>query len=109
MNETLTAEQLTSFEDTLKNYAGDGELPTVQADYSGRGMYGKECLAVILDDSNLTPAVTAELAYVLADADDDVADLIDRIWSLPTYTDSMGRRTVIYWPNVKAPHTAGKD
>ena len=57
----------------------------------------------------LTPAVTAELAYVLADTDDDVAELVDRIWSLPTYTDNMGHRTVIYWPNIKAPNTAGED
>ncbi|PVB16411.1 hypothetical protein DDJ71_19700 [Mycobacteroides abscessus] len=109
MNETLTAQQLTSFEDSLNNYAGGGELPTVRTDYSGRGMYGKECLAVVLDDASLTPAVTAELAFALAGTDDDLADLVDRIWSLPTYTDSMGRRTVIYWPNVKAPNTAGED
>lgn len=108
MNETLTAEQLTSFEDSLNNYAGDGELPTVRTDYSGRGMYGKECLAVVWT-TQPHPAVTAELAYVLAGADDDVADLVDRIWSLPTYTDSMGRRTVIYWPNIKAPNAAGED
>ncbi|CPT67019.1 hypothetical protein D2E51_17815 [Mycobacteroides abscessus] len=109
MNETLTAQQLASFEDSLNNYAGDGELPTIRTDYSGRAMYGRECLAVVLDDSSFTPAVTAELAYVLADTDDDVAELVDRIWSLPTYTDNMGHRTVIYWPNIKAPNTAGED
>lgn len=108
MKRTLTAQQLTAFADVLSDYSGDGDLPTVLTDYSGRSMYGKQCLAVVLDDASLAPAVTAELAYVLVE-DREPAEFIDLMWSLPVSTDSMGHRAVIYWPNVQAPNATGED
>ena len=51
--------------------------------YSGRGMYGKECVAIACDD--------ADRAIYLAGQKD-----------LPMpVSDSMGRRCVVYWPNIK--------
>jgi hypothetical protein len=60
--------------------------------YSGRGMYGKQCVAVVTDDNafKVGVLVMAELpeefdTYLLESVEDD----------------SMGLSTVIYWPDVK--------
>lgn len=54
--------------------------------YSGRGMYGKECVGVTIRDKS------------------DLIDLADaaKIAGKPC-TDDMGLGTIAYWPNVEAP------
>jgi hypothetical protein len=64
--------------------------------YSGRGMYGKRCLALDIDgDTSLIGAVV-EIAAELAQAgeDDALGDLRDGV------TDSLGLGTVLYFPGV---------
>ncbi len=54
-------------------------------DYSGRGMYGATCVAIVSDD----PRAAAALAYC--------AGLMGLDWDqVPARTDSMGRGVVIY-------------
>lgn len=65
--------------------------------YSGRGMYGKECVAVVVED------VWAFIATVGEDVDDGFN------WSLlrRTHTDGMGRGDVVlYWPSLEWPEAA---
>lgn len=62
--------------------------------YSGRGMYGKQCTAIVTDDH----AFKVGLLVCVALPDD-----------YPTYKlenvneDSMGRSTVLYWPAMEWP------
>ena len=63
--------------------------------YSGRGMYGKKCLAFDTDDS--TFEVVANLFDTVIDTD-DAGDFINMLRK--TKTDSMGRGTVFYFPSI---------
>lgn len=68
-------------------------------DYSGRGMYGRQCLSIITDHHSVH---SFELAFQLgrAAADSgcfqDVEDMI-----CDTREDSMGFSSVIFWPQVQ--------
>lgn len=63
--------------------------------YSGRFMYGKECLAVTVDrgfnDHQL-------IALAVSQPGVDVKAITDALQD--TRQDSMGLGTVLYWPNV---------
>jgi hypothetical protein len=52
--------------------------------YSGRGMFGKKCLGVVMDDFNFIPGLTQ----------DDCDDLNDYM------SDNMGLGTIFYWKNI---------
>ncbi|SIG31200.1 hypothetical protein [Mycobacteroides abscessus] len=99
---TVTREQLDAFQVTLDDL--DEEVSAqVRDDYSGRGMYGNTCIGVVMGDLRFLPAITAELAYIVGElaSSDDVIALTEFLWELPTETDSMGRSTIVYWPNVR--------
>lgn len=88
---TLTDEQF----DLLVAAVEDEGLGEVRTDYSGRFMYGDECigidLASVTDFSVVLLNVAArdrEFAYTLADAE---------------RSDSMGFGVIVYFPGVKAP------
>lgn len=62
----------------------------IRTGYSGRGMYGKECLAVVYDQP------VDLIRFVVAMAERGWGDaLTDSVAQ-----DSMGLGAVIYWPNV---------
>ena len=62
-------------------------------DYSGRGMYGKECLGFTTDNEI---ADCVNIALTLAPGDViDAAALFNN-----SRTDSMGRSTIVYFPSV---------
>jgi hypothetical protein len=69
---------------------------TVQR-YSGRGMFGRECLGFSTDDPI---AVTAEIVGGLADE-----DLRDRVITAfqNTRTDNLGLSIILYFPNIHPP------
>ncbi|AWN03679.1 hypothetical protein PBI_JACE_59 [Gordonia phage Jace] len=74
--------------------------------YSGRGMFGRECLALVGSGGSGAPTeFMFDLAVALStDGDGDVElwDVRERITALANdmRTDSLGRSTVYYWPNV---------
>jgi len=53
--------------------------------YSGRGMYGKSCVAVYVDDATDLLKIGVTIGETYAD--------------LRAATDSMGRGMVVYWPS----------
>ena len=75
----------------------DGEGSSVRTDYSGRGMYGAECIGIVGSH-----AVAALFIVALADATDYdhvelLAELVQRNgWQ----TDSMGLDTIHYFPGI---------
>lgn len=66
--------------------------------YSGRMMYGAECVAIVTD----CPAnCTAKLILYLMQVDnEDLAELLCDEWMR---TDDFGRRSVVYWPTIQWP------
>ena len=56
----------------------------VQLDYSGRGMFGAQCLGIVCEDS-----------------EEIIRNALGR--GLPRgKVDSMGKRKIVYWPEIKA-------
>lgn len=79
--------------DTLETlaYEVDGEA---YPDYSGRGMFGKNCAGIVLDDNDLV-----KLGAVIFE---NIEDEELRYKLLSDYSlDSMGQRTIIYWRGVQ--------
>ena len=79
--------------------------------YSGRGMYGKGCLGVVVKGSHgvgkLMAHIVAEIGHLVSDtADaetvDDTCKVIDGISAALKYMvcDSMGMDTIVYFPDV---------
>jgi len=72
--------------------------------YSGRGMYGKECLGVCIDDNvgNIVATLVVETIFTAIDAsgesDSEVYDIGQLLKGAKT--DSLGRGTIVYFPDV---------
>jgi hypothetical protein len=74
--------------------------------YSGRGMYGRNCLGID-SDSDLGLLVSAMLEYVTDSLEDD--DLHDAVRTIADAfrdmrTDSMGLGIIVYFPKIKWQH-----
>ncbi len=67
--------------------------------YSGRGMYGKRCLAVDTDSPLETMAIIALEAVDVATELEDARDTIEAL-QYPS-SDSMGRSSVLYWSRIE--------
>lgn len=88
----------------VRNVADDiGDIEV--RSYSGRGMYGKYCLGVVVVDglSDLIEFVTTIAREVETCINDDVdhplENFADRLSSIAV--DNMGRSMIYYWPGVE--------
>ena len=86
MTTTLTTEQTELLEQHLD------DLGAEMRPYSGRGMFGKECLGIDLDDL----ADAFRLALLISD--DDLAAAL-----MFPHFDSMGKGIILYFPDVEVP------
>lgn len=73
---------LTKDQQKIKDASENGDNRRLHADYSGRGMFGATCWSIYCDDAN---------------------DVICEVGLKGTKTDSMGKGSVVYWPNVTGP------
>jgi hypothetical protein len=70
--------------------------------YSGRCMYGENCLAVTTDSASEAATVILDVVQACAEngSAEDVLELVAKLRG--SRTDSMGRsRVVVYWPDIK--------
>lgn len=92
----------TKFQELLENNADMFECKI--RSYSGRGMFGKECLAVTGSSSeikDLFKEVILDAAKELADDVIDSYEFQDIVGSCFEYSqDSMGCDVVYYWRNI---------
>lgn len=89
----LSEQQMDEIEEALALVGVDSSPDS----YSGRGMYGQQCLGIDFDDMG----EAFRFALLLGD---DLAGILAR----PSF-DSMGLGIVAYWPNVEAPEVADED
>lgn len=77
--------------DTLSDLAYDAD-GTAYPNYSGRGMYGKTCVGIVIEESDLL-----KLGVSIANLfDDDTKEyLVDNY-----KTDTMGRQIIVYWQGL---------
>lgn len=103
----MTRDKYETFCDTASEYVGDVEFRT---NYSGRGMYGRSCLAVVFSADTVPAKLQMILNLVLGTVQtgdtsdqlfsiDDVMDLMDG--GPAARIDSLGSDQVIYWPRVR--------
>lgn len=74
----------------------------VREDYSGRGMYGKQCIGFVTSDpSRLLITLGAVLATSEKDADDSGATYEGiYYYDLSPRMDNMAFDTIVYFPNI---------
>ncbi len=68
--------------------------------YSGRAMYGDQCLAVTTDSASEAATVILDVIQACAEngTKEDVIELVDLLRG--SRSDSMGRGVVVYWPDI---------
>jgi hypothetical protein len=93
MTTTLTTEQV----EEIQNLVSDIDDAVLRS-YSGRNMYGKQCLGIDME------SMTDAFRFALSVQD---SDLIYRL-SQPVF-DNMGRGIIVYFPNVEAPEGIDDD
>lgn len=72
--------------------------------YSGRGMYGRTCLAVVGSPTTLVRfafALAEEVATGLPDEAERLGALVDAVQTSHMSHDQLGLDTVYYWPGVE--------
>jgi hypothetical protein len=95
---TLSAAQMDTLVDLAEQF--DGEVRA----YSGRGMYGEQCLGVTIDGDLIGFAMN--LAACLAEEGHfDVAESL----AAQACTDSLGRGSILYFPRTAAPGEAAEE
>jgi hypothetical protein len=95
MSYQLTDWDLEQITDTLDMYEAGSVM-----EYSGRAMYGAQCLGIVTED---VPSAFMILGSALADLGND-GNALTRKLLREVRTDSMGRdETVVYFPSITMP------
>jgi hypothetical protein len=91
----LTADDLAILVEAIEDAGG---RPTP---YSGRSMYGKECLGVELDASQVGGFQYRLAASIVASADDP-AEILSEL-AADARVDQFGNGEIHYWPDIPVP------
>ena len=86
-----------NIKELIKEYCDDEGLK-YRENYSGKGMYGKSCVAV--DCDNPLGALTGIFAY-LVDSDDDIDGYDVQLALGEPREDSMGTGCILYFPHLR--------
>lgn len=85
----------------------DMDLHCSVRSYSGRGMYGRQCVGVVIDGMSLF-TFGIEVAREWLNRSDDPCEIED-LADLEAREDSMGLGTIIYFPKLKWPEGMDSD
>lgn len=84
--------------ETAAEYAG---IEDVRTDYSGRGMYGAECIGIVYDLPSEVGAFLDELSSLAAEYDDETLAATVRNMRGTEVLDNMALSMIAYWPDVQ--------
>lgn len=103
----LTADDLA----TIAQYLDEDAEEVFRTDYSGRGMYGRECIGYTGDYPTLAALeIGSRLAWHAAGDAEDLFEIREALSLLgEPAVDGMGTRTVTYWPNLAYADTDSAD
>lgn len=79
-------------------YEADLDVDDVFPAYSGRGMYGEQCLGLVCNIGQFARFVQ-QVSRRVAEGDDELAELEAELPNVRT--DSMGLGTIYYWPGIQ--------
>ena len=79
--------------------------------YSGRAMYGRDCVGVELDRGDSGFSLAAKLCAAAPDclSEEDALDFVDGLSRLDVREDSMGLGGIVYFPRVDWPEDLSPD
>ena len=89
----LTEKQI----EILQDFANNNNISFVE-EYSGRGMYGETCIGFSGNIDLFT--LGFNLAQYLLDVDEDSDFLLSELFCEGSESDSLGRGTIVYFPNI---------
>lgn len=87
-------------EEAIKNFISENEQYELYENYSGRGMFGRTCLGVIVQRNDSFMDFIINLTRYMDNYD---VDDIDFKLEGATY-DNLGLDTVVYFPNIGGNH-----
>ena len=102
----ITRSQLECFSELVLGFINmEAEI---RENYSGRAMFGRQCLGVVVSDSDDLPKIAIALAMALEipeDAMNSVSftapELLELVTTMPgMVTDNMGHDIIAYWPSI---------
>lgn len=93
------------FVELLENAAANIHVEGQPRTYSGRAMYGRQCVGLELSDLGDLMALGAEMMQLSCEEEPDNDDEHEALVLLlkDTRTDDMGRDAIAYWPKVAPP------
>lgn len=86
-----------NIKELIREYC-DSEGLDCREDYSGRGMYGRSCIAITCDNPLNT---LCELFAYIVDSDDDLDGYDVQCALGESKQDSMGMSSILYFPRLK--------
>lgn len=87
-------------EEAIKNFVNENNQYELYENYSGRCMFGRTCLGVIVQQNDSFMDFIIKLTKYL---DDNDVDDIDFKLEGATY-DNLGLDTIVYFPNIGGSH-----
>lgn len=89
-----------SVEEAIRKYVDENEGYEIYENYSGRGMFGRKCLGVVVKQGYSFMDFLMKLTKYM---DDNNVDDVDFKLEGTTY-DNLGLDTVVYFPNIGGNH-----
>ena len=86
--------------EAIENFVNENEQYSLYENYSGRGMFGRTCLGVIVQQNDSFMDFIIKLTKYL---DDNDVDDVDFKLEGATY-DNLGLDTIVYFPNIGGSH-----
>lgn len=95
------------FRNLVSGYIEDND-ENIRESYSGRGMYGSDCLGVVVSNNSDVTKVHLIMALVMemdeeepSDPKFSAEDVLDVLDSAPAFTtDNMGYDIIVYWRGI---------
>ena len=87
-------------EEAIKNFVNENNQYKLYENYSGRCMFGRTCLGVIVQQNDSFMDFIIKLTKYL---DDNDVDDVDFKLEGATY-DNLGLDTIVYFPNIGGSH-----
>ena len=86
--------------EVMEDYCQEREFD-FRDDYSGRGMFGRKCVGIVIDSGTNILEMIMELTEMLID--NDIEYVSEKIGAIRQ--DNMGMGTIIYFPRLEKKKT----
>lgn len=83
-----------NFCDLIEKFCNERDGCSFRSDYSGRFMYGRTCVGIVIDD-RVYETIVALCDFLHESGIECVSDMLGTI-----HSDSMGLSQIIYFPNL---------